>query len=159
MNQDDNKFRKVEWSGDQYSPADDDLDGLPAPPARSLSDDDLALLKLAALAIGCVLFEEVEGEEYANLHFIDGEVLNAWNPLVHNDDAFDLMVRLELDVTFMNGDVLVLNMCKGGGEPTARARLALTGAAAEVGKTIPSSQALSEYPVGSNHCVSMKITR
>lgn len=134
MNQDDNKFRKVEWSGDQYSPADDDLDELPAPPARRLAPGDLALLTLAALAIGCVRFEEVEGEEYANLHFIDGEVLNAWNPLVHNDDAFDLMVRLELDVTFMNGDVLVLNMCKGGGDPKARARLALTCAAAEIGK-------------------------
>ena len=39
MSQNDNKFQKVEWSGDQYSPADDDLDELPAPPWVDMSGD------------------------------------------------------------------------------------------------------------------------
>ena len=94
----DKSFQRVEWSGDQYNPADDDLDELPAPPARSLPPEDRALLELAARAIGCVRFEEVEGEEYANLHFADGSVMHAWNPIAFSGDAFDLAATLELDV-------------------------------------------------------------
>jgi hypothetical protein len=141
MNQDDNKFRKVEWSGDQYSPADDDLDELPAPPARSLPPDDLALLKLAALAIGCVRFEEVEGEEYVNLHFADGSAAWSWNPLVFSGDALELAVKMRMNLWIYH-DGTEANTDAGpethneanSGDPTAAARRAITRAAAEVGK-------------------------
>lgn len=143
MNEDDNKFQKVEWSGDQYSPADDDLDELPAPPARSLSDDDLALLKLAALAIGCVRLEEVEGEEYVNLHFIDGEVLSAWNPLAFSGDAFELAATLELDVMHRVVSGKRVEILPAGGPLTkhfyegdiiAATRRAIVLATAEIGR-------------------------
>jgi len=139
MNQDDNKFRKVEWSGDQYSPADDDLDELPAPPARSLAPDDLALLKLAALAIGCVRFEEVEGEEYANLHFIDGAVAWSWNPLTFSGDAFELMVTLDIHVhgrgntRYAEGDFGPHSEEAVNGDNLAATRRAIVRVAAEIG--------------------------
>lgn len=139
---DDKQFQKVEWSGDQYSPADDDLDELPAPPRRSLPPEDRALLELAARAIGCVRFEEVEGEEYANLHFADGSVINAWNPLVHSDDAFELVVKLRLDVCTSDGigcvgdarSVKWLVHENLDADPSSAVRRAITSAAAEIGK-------------------------
>ena len=139
MSQNDNKFQKVEWSGDQYSPADDDLDELPAPPARSLSDDDLALLKLAALAIGCALLEEVEGEEYVNLHFADGSAAWSWNPLAFSGDAFDLMVTLDIDVhgrgntRYAEGDFGPHSEEAVNGDKLAATRRAIVRAAAEIG--------------------------
>lgn len=142
MNENDKQFQKVEWSGDQYSPADDDLDELPALPKRSLPPEDRALLELAALAIGCVRFEEVEGEEYANLHFIDGAVMHAWNPLMFSGDALELAVKLSFDVCTSAGIV-----CVGDARcvewlaeeyldaaPLAASRRAITRAAAEIGK-------------------------
>jgi hypothetical protein len=145
MNQDDNKFRRVEWSGDQYSPAHDDLDELPAPPARSLSDDDLALLKLAALAIGCVLLEEVEGEEYVNLHFADGSVMHAWNPLAFSGDAFDLAATLEFDIMHRVVSRKRVEILPAGGplskhfyegDVIAATRRAVVLAAAEIGRHV-----------------------
>lgn len=138
----DDKFRKVEWSGDQYNPADDDLDELPAPPRRSLPPEDCALLELAARAIGCVRFEEVEGEEYANLHFADGSVMHAWNPLAFSGDALELAVKLILDVCISSGTVCVGDarcvewLAEGhlNDDPLADTRHAITRAAAEIGK-------------------------
>jgi hypothetical protein len=72
----------------------DDLDELPAPPRKDISEDD----ELAARALGCVRIEEVDGEGYLNLYFADGTVVYAWNSLVHSDDAFNLQVQLGLNV-------------------------------------------------------------
>lgn len=92
---DDKQFRKVEWSGDQYNPADDDLDELPAPPRKEIAPDDHELLALAARALNAD-FVETEGEEYGALNFPDGSVVHAWNPLLFSGDAFELGVRLGL---------------------------------------------------------------
>ena len=95
MSQDDNTFQKVEWSGDQYNPADDDLGELPAPPRKEISADDHELLVLAARALNAD-FVETEGEEYGDLNFPDRSVVHAWNPLLFSGDAFELGVRLGL---------------------------------------------------------------
>jgi len=138
---DDKQFRKVEWSGDQYNPADDDLDELPAPPRRSLAPEDRALLELAARAIGCVRFEEVEGEEYANLNFADGSVMHAWNPLAFSGDALELAVNLNMHVcrfdTMTTAQPLLSTWAcseRDDGDPLASTRRAIVRAAAEIGK-------------------------
>ena len=148
MSEEDSAFKKVEWDGDQYRPADDDLDELPTLPRRSLAPEDRELLKLAALAIGCVRFEEVEGEGWVNLYFADGSVLNAWNPLVHSDDAFELAVKLGMQV-HINRDPAGYSACavlqsvlsgartfteNGDSGLEAATRRAITRAAAEMGK-------------------------
>jgi hypothetical protein len=76
----------------------DDLDELPAPPRKDIAPADLELLTLAARALGA-RFEEVDGEGYGNLHFEDGRVVNAWNPLLFYGDTFELQVRLDLHVS------------------------------------------------------------
>lgn len=78
--------------------ADDDGDfEMPARPRNDIAPADLALLKLAARAIGAE-FEEVDGEQWGNLHFADGSIEYHWNSLVHGDNTLDLSVRLELDI-------------------------------------------------------------
>jgi hypothetical protein len=121
---------------------DDDLDELPAPPRRSLPPEDRALLELAARAIGCVRFEEVEGEEYANLHFIDGAVMHAWNPLTFSGDALELAVSLRI-TPHIDGNLTdaesSIGFCTEAhlGNPIGATRRAITGAAAEIGKQQP----------------------
>jgi len=144
MNQGDNNFQKVEWSGDQYSPADDDLDELPAPTARSLSPEDRALLELAARALGA-RFEEVEHEGYGNLHFEDGRVVNAWNSLAFSGDALELAVTLGIQVTpgtyltqdavaYVPGSQEVKEHVHFQQDMLIATRRAITRAAAEIGK-------------------------
>ena len=143
-------FKKGEWAGGQWNPSDDD-DELPAAPrGAGLSSDDRALLELAARAIGA-RFEEVEHEGYGNLHFEDGRVTHAWNPLVHSDDAFDLQVALDLHVLIdiESAGAISIEWDFGGsttpastvdeyapigGDDRAAARRAITRAAAEIGK-------------------------
>jgi hypothetical protein len=126
-----------------------EVDELPAPPRKNISEADRQLLELAARALGAQ-FEEVDGEGYGNLHFDDGRVVNAWNPLMFSGDTFDLAVDLELDVMPSGAWVgegkgapaaLVQNgygideVEEHAGDPKAATRRAVTRVAAEIGKT------------------------
>jgi hypothetical protein len=123
----------------------DDLDELPAPPRRDIPDADRELLELAARAIGAVRFEEVEGEQWVNLHFADGSVVYGWNPLVHSDDTLNLAVSISACVVVDN-DMrwcgVHLNGNRGKydlveqfeNDAAAATRRAVTRAAAEIGK-------------------------
>lgn len=116
----------------------DDLDELPAAPRIDISEVDLALLERAARAIGAVRVEVVDGEGYVNLHFADGSVVHSWNPLMFSGDAFDLAVRLRLeiyiheqDTTVMTAD-LKLAYEQHGDDAGAATRRAIIRAAAEI---------------------------
>lgn len=101
MSIDDNTFRRVDWSNDAPNPSDDDDEhGLPlrSPRGPGLPAADLELLTLAARALGAVRIEQVNGESWLNLHFADGSTMWNWNPLMHRDDTFNLMVRLRFDM-------------------------------------------------------------
>jgi hypothetical protein len=115
----------------------DDLDELPAPPRVDILADDLALLERAARAIGDVRVEVVDGEGFVNLHFADGSVVHSWNPLMFSGDAFDLAVRLRLeiyiheqDTTAMTGDLKLANE-QHGADAGAATRRAITRVAGE----------------------------
>lgn len=116
----------------------DDLDELPAPPRVDIPVSDLALLERAARAIGAVHVEVVDGEGYVNLHFANGPVVHSWNPLTFSGDAFDLAVRLRLeiyiheqDTTVMTADLKLANE-QHGANAGAATRRAITRAAAEI---------------------------
>ena len=104
------------------------------------------LLKLAARAIGAVRIEEVEGEAWLNLHFADGSTMWSWNPKLHSDDAFDLMVTLNLSFqSYPSWDrAQAWHPMRPESAPEepyvgdrrAAARLAVTRAAAEIGKAM-----------------------
>ena len=72
----------------------DDLDELPPRPRKEIPAADRELLHLAALALDAEHVEDVDGEEWLNLHFADGSTVFHWNPLMHYDDTFVLAVRL-----------------------------------------------------------------
>jgi hypothetical protein len=135
-------FKVVCMDNDLY----DELDELPPLPRKEIAPADRELLDLAARAIGAVRTEEVEGEGYLNLHFADGSIVYAWNPLVHSDDAFNLAVRLGLRVGVYAGDgeqYTAVVPCRTlrrdesaaieefGDDPIAATRRAVTRAAAE----------------------------
>jgi hypothetical protein len=116
----------------------DDLDELPAPPRVDIPVSDLALLERAARAIGAAHVEVVDGEGYVNLHFANGPVVHSWNPLTFSGDAFDLAVRLRLeiyiheqDTTVMTADLKLANE-QHGADAGAATRRAITRAAAEI---------------------------
>lgn len=113
----------------------DDLDELPTPPRVDIPAADLVLLEQAARAIGAVRVEVVDGEGYVNLHFADGSVVHSWNSLMFSGDAFDLAVRLRLEVyihekdtTAMTADLKLANEPHGE-DPGAATRRAITRAA------------------------------
>jgi hypothetical protein len=99
MSTDENRFQKVEWTGDQWEPSDDDdASGFPLRPrGEGIADADLELLTLAARAIGAQA-EPVDGEDWVNLYFADGKIIYAWNSLRHSSDAFELAADLDIDV-------------------------------------------------------------
>jgi hypothetical protein len=147
MSTDENNFRRVDWSGDPWNPSDDDddADGLPLQPPRGpgLSAEDLELLTLAARALGAVRVDEVEGEDWVNLHFADGSTIWNWNPLVYKDNAFDLIVRLRLDVlhgldevAINDQNVVLVDYTEYGSDPAADACRVVTSAAAVIGKSL-----------------------
>jgi len=122
---------------------DDDLDEFPAPPRRGMLASDRELLELAARALGAVRVEDVEGENWVNLHFEDGSTVFHWNSLVHSDDALDLAVDLRLTVYVfectvgaskgsINAWPSVSENAEQGHKPATRR--AITRAAAEIGK-------------------------
>jgi hypothetical protein len=86
----------------------DTVDELPAPPRRDIGEHDFELLVLAARAINAD-FEEVDGEGYGNLHFPNGTTIPAWNPLLHSDDALDLVVRLRFTLEVFDSSIA----CRG----------------------------------------------
>ena len=85
----------------------DDLDELPAAPRVDISEPDLVLLERAARAIGAVRVEVVDGEGYLNLHFADGSVVHAWNPLIFSGDALEMAVKLKLCIDIRDDAVCV----------------------------------------------------
>jgi hypothetical protein len=116
----------------------DDLDKLPAPPAPVAPDRLPECRRAAARAIGAVHVEVVDGEGYVNLHFADGPVVHSWNPLMFSGDAFDLAVRLRLeiyiheqDTTVMTADLKLANE-QHGADAGAATRRAITRVAAEI---------------------------
>jgi hypothetical protein len=116
----------------------DDLDELPAPPRVDIPAADLVLLERAARAIGAVRVEVVDGEGYVNLHFADGSVVHSWNSLMFSGDAFDLAVRLRLEVyihekdtTAMTADLKLANESHGD-DAGAATRRAITRVAGEI---------------------------
>jgi hypothetical protein len=118
-----------------------EVEELPAPPRKSIPEADRQLLELAARALGAQ-FEEVDGEGYGNLHFEDGSVVNAWNPLQFSGDALDLAVNLEMHVDTWPDSVEVFfgeegSVYEGYDQlpPILATRRAITRAAAEIGKT------------------------
>jgi predicted deacylase len=138
MSTGDNKIQRGEWFEGQFYPDDsDDQDELPAPPRKTIPEADRQLLELAARAIGAVRVEDVEGENWVNLHFADGSVAYAWNSLMHSDDMLNLSALLRIDIAWLgDSDVLADG---SSSEPTsenaaAAARRAVTRAAAEITK-------------------------
>jgi hypothetical protein len=103
-----------------------------------MSESDRELLELAAKAVGLQGFEWVsdpffEGLERRNFED-DGSELQSqtWNPLANDGDAFRLMVALLAESMI---DVLRLEFGGGGTQdPLPDARLAITRAAAEIGR-------------------------
>jgi hypothetical protein len=113
----------------------EEVDELPAPPRKEIAPADRELLELAARALGAT-FHEVDGEGYGNLHFEDGRVVNAWNPLEFSGDTFELGVRLRLFEEHA-GFIYMLDEEQGRGkDPVVVAKRAAVRAAAEIGKAM-----------------------
>jgi len=115
-----------------------DLGELPERLIVDIPETDLALLERAARAIGAVRVEVVDGEGYVNLHFAGGSVVHSWNPLMFSGDAFDLAVRLRLEVhiheqdtTAMTADLKLANEPHGD-DAGAATRRAITRVAGEI---------------------------
>ena len=116
----------------------DDLNELPAAPRIDISEPDLVLLERAARAIGAMRVEVADGEGYVNLHFADGSIVHSWNPLMFSGDAFDLAVRLRLeiyiheqDTTAMTADLRLANEPHGD-DAGAATRRAITRVAGDI---------------------------
>lgn len=122
----------------------DDFDEPPVPPRPAMTAADRELLELAARAIGAVRVEQAEGENWINLHFADRATIFNWNPLIHSDDSFNLIVLLQLQVDASESGCAV--RLRGTPVPIAEcalaeaedkyeaARRAVTRAAAEIAK-------------------------
>lgn len=116
----------------------DDMDELPVLPRVDIPESDLVLLERAARAIGAERVEVVDGEGYVNLHFADGSVVHSWNSLMFSGDAFDLAVRLRLEVYIHERDTRAVsgNLASAteqhGEDAVAATRRAITRAAGEV---------------------------
>jgi hypothetical protein len=115
-----------------------DLEELPERPRMDISETDLMLLERAARAIGAVRVEVVDGEGFVNLHFADGAVVHSWNSLMFSGDAFDLAVRLRLEIyiheqetTAMTADLKLANEPHGD-DAGAATRRAITRVAGEI---------------------------
>jgi hypothetical protein len=112
----------------------DTVDELPAPPRRQIPADDRELLELAARALGATRVEDVDGEEWVNLHFVDGPVMFGWNPLQFGDDTFVLAARLKLLSNSPTVQRYLEAEQSRSVDPVAAAKRAFVLAAAEIGK-------------------------
>jgi len=97
------------------------------------------LLERAARAIGAMRVEVIDGEGSVNLHFAEGSIVHSWNPLMSSGDAFDLAVRLRLeiyiheqDTTAMSADLKLANEPHGN-DASAATRRAITRVVGEIG--------------------------
>jgi hypothetical protein len=122
---------------------DDTVDELPPGPRRQISAGDLKLLQLAARAIGAVRVEEIDGEEWVNLHFEGGSTKLNWNPLLFSDDTLELAASLDLtivtsgygpSVTSKSGEVLAAHPECANAEKLGIIKRQVVRAAAERGK-------------------------
>ena len=122
----------------------DDLDELPPRPRQAIPAADRELLHLAARAIGAVRVDDIDGEQWLNLHFADGTVMHGWNALLYYSDTFELSVALELDIMHRVVGGTRVEVLPPGGPLTqefyAQDRLhatarAVVRAAAEIGKS------------------------
>ena len=95
---------------------------------------DKTLLELAAKAAGIDIYFDEDGDCY---RVKESGNRKYWNPISFDGDALRLAVKLNLDIEFINGDTLVLNVSEGGGEPCARTRRAIVRAAAKIGEAMP----------------------
>jgi len=123
---------------------DDTVDELPARQRQVIPAADRELLELAGRALGAVRVEDVEGENWVDLHFVDGTVLPGWNPLLFYGDTFELQVQLHMTVradaeehrsvaAWRDDDRCTEHWDQHTDARAATAR-AITRAAAEVGK-------------------------
>jgi hypothetical protein len=126
---------------------DDTVDELPAPPRNDIPAADRELLELAARALGAVRVEDIDGEEWVNLHFEDGSVVPGWNSLLFGEDTLDLSVRLRItidqswktkvQVEWRDGYTpLTYHVDCTDADRKAATRRAVTRAAAEIGRKI-----------------------
>jgi hypothetical protein len=121
----------------------DDLDELPPRPRQTIPAADRELLHLAARAIGAVRVDDIDGEQWLNLHFADGTVVHGWNPLLFYGDTFELGVRLRLGTDHSKfcaharddrGNDLATE--DAGSDRVAATARAVVRAAAEIGKAM-----------------------
>lgn len=110
--------------------------------------DDKEMIELAAKAAG-IKYDEIRSKPHPKSGCFWGLWLTYdrepseydrryWTPLTDDGDAFRLAVALQLDITFINGDVVVLNVSEGGGcDQYAQAREAIVRAAVQIGKAMP----------------------
>jgi hypothetical protein len=105
------------------------LDDLLERPRVDISKAHLMLLERAARAIGAVRVEVVDGEGFVNLHFTNGSVVHAWNPLTFNGDALEMAVKLKLSIDIQDDAVCVTGI---GAELMPATLRAITRAAAEI---------------------------
>jgi hypothetical protein len=113
----------------------DTVDELPAGPRRTIPEADLELLRLAARALGASEFEEIDGEDYVNLHFAASPSMLNWNPLRFTDNALDLAVRLP----GLNLRGILAEAWQSHDDHDRRlayVQRGIVGAAAEIGKAI-----------------------
>lgn len=118
---------------DELEGNDDDDFEMPERSRKVIPAADLELLRLAARAIGAEL-EEVDGEEWVNLHFEDGSIEHHWNPLVHGDNTFALGVKLRLFEEHPGFLWILWDERVVTADPVAAAMRATVRAAAEIGK-------------------------
>lgn len=108
------------------------VDELLATPGKEIPSPDRKLLELAAYSLGA-RFEEIDGEGYGNLHYEDGRVVTAWNPLQFNGDTFEMAVTL--GILCMNDRLYRMIVEEQlGYERVEATRRAFTRIAAEIGK-------------------------
>jgi len=97
---------------------------------------DREMLELAAKAVGVEFYIGINGLSYK-----EGSITH-WNPLTVAGDAFHLMSKLKLDISYSGNWVFVSNdsgdlsseQCND--DSSGATRLAIVKAAAEIGKSL-----------------------
>ena len=103
---------------------------------------DREMLELAARAAGLKEFTEINGRFAVRTRFTGMQDWSPWNPLTDDGDALRLAVYLEFEIDITSTGVAVRTRCglkvlvNKTEEPDlcAAARLAITRAAAEIGR-------------------------
>jgi hypothetical protein len=108
--------------------------------------NDQELLELAAKAAGERIYFDVDGDCYL---IKTTPVLEQWNPLAYDCDAFRLAVKLNMGISIpihqtIRADVIcfknsAINVREEGDDPYAATRRAIVRVAAEIGKSMGES--------------------